>query len=82
MTVTDADRAIIIKSSLIAQKTTRTSNGNLVINLKKGQKVVSAISNPTEVFGDLKGYRKLKLPATGVLLAEKDIQAMQLKIDE
>jgi DNA gyrase subunit A len=82
MITTDADRAIVIKSSLIAEKATRTANGNLIINLKKGQKVVSAIANPGERFGDLKGYRKLKLPATGVLLAEKDIKAMQLKIGE
>ncbi|HOA85118.1 MAG TPA: DNA gyrase subunit A, partial [Bacillota bacterium] len=82
MIITDADRAIVFKSSLIAEKATRTSNGNLIINLKKGQKVVSAIANPGEKFGDLKGYRKLKLPATGMLLAEKDIAAMQLKISE
>ena len=82
MITTSADRAIIFKSSLIAEKSTRTSNGNLIINLKKGQKVVSAIADPAAKFGDIRGYRKLKLPAAGVLITEKDIEAMQLKIGE
>ena len=44
--------------------------------------VKEALSNFTEVYGDPKGYRKYKLPATGVLLNEKNIDAMQLSMDD
>lgn len=82
MIVNDADRAIIVKSTLITQKTTRTSGGTTIMNLKKDQKVIEALTNYADKYGDAKGYRKLKLPATGVLLAEKDINLQQIKIDE
>ena len=78
MLVNSADRAIVFKSSLIPQKTTRTAGGVALMTLKKGQTVTSAT-----IFGDQddKGYRKYKLPATGTLLAEKDIRAMQITIE-
>ena len=79
MMVNSADRAIIFKSSLIPQKTTRTAGGVSLMTLKKGQKVVNARIDLADQ--DDKGYRKYKLPATGTLLAEKDISAMQIKID-
>lgn len=82
MIITNNDRAIVIKSSLIPQKSTRTSGGITLINLKAGQKVTLAISDFAARYGDAKGYRKIKLPATGVLLAESDIAARQIKIDE
>ena len=82
MILSNADRALIVKTSLITQMTTRTSGGTTILSLKKGQKVVEAITNFTEKYGDTKGYRKVKLPSTGTLLAEKDINAQQLKIDE
>lgn len=80
MLVNSADRAIIFKSSLIPQKTTRTAGGVSLMTLKKDQKVVSATIDLAEQ--DDKGYRKYKLPATGTLLAEKDISAMQMKITD
>ena len=79
MMINSADRAIIFKSSLIPQKTTRTAGGVALMTLKKGQTVVSATIDLAEQ--DDKGYRKYKLPASGTLLAEKDISAMQLKIE-
>ncbi len=82
MLLTDNDRAIIVKTSLLPLKTTRTSGGTAIITLKKGQKVVSAIKDFADKYGDAKGYRKLKLPASGVLLTEKDINVQQIKIDD
>lgn len=82
MLISDADRAIIVKSSLLSLNSTRTSGGTAVMSLKKGQKVVAAITDFTERYGEVKGYRKLKLPAPGVLLAEKDINVQQIKIEE
>ena len=80
MLVSDADRAIIVKTSLIPVKTTRTSAGVQVFTLKKGQKLVGAYSDFAERFEDTKGYKKIKIPATGILLSEKDIDKQQLKI--
>ena len=79
MLFNSAERAIIFKSSLIPEKSTRTAGGVSLMTLKKGQKVTKATVDLDEQ--DDKGYRKYKLPATGTLLAEKDIKAMQLKID-
>lgn len=82
MLISSGDRALIIKTSLITQMSTRTSGGTTVFSLKKGQTVVSASADFAEKYGDIKGYRKLKLPSAGTLLAEKDITVQQLKIDE
>ncbi len=75
------ERAIIFKSSLIPVKTTRSSNGVTLMNVKKGHKVKEALINFTDRLEDNKGYKKIKLPAAGTLLAEKDIKKMQLKIE-
>ncbi len=81
MLISDADRAIILKTSLIPQKTTRTSGGVTLMTMKKGQKLVRAISNFDDVYENAKGYRKLKIPASGQVLAEKDIHKQQITID-
>ncbi len=82
MLVSSEDRAIIIKTSLIPIKSTKTSIGVQLINIKKNHKLTQAIDNFETVYGDTKGYRKLKLPATGVLLSEKDIKKQQLTIED
>ena len=79
MMVSSADRAIIFKSSLIPIKTTRTAGGVSLMTLKKEQIITSATTDLADQ--DDKGYRKLKLPAIGTAIAEKDIRAMQLKIE-
>lgn len=82
MMVSNDDRAIIFKSSLIPVKTTKTSIGVQLMTLKKNQTVVSAISNFDSTSENTKGYRKLKLPASGSLLSEKDIKNRQVSIDD
>lgn len=62
------NRAILIKSSLIPQMATRTSGGVTLMSLKKGQSVVSA-SVDEATFPDVKGLKKIKIPATGVPLS-------------
>ena len=79
--ISSADRAILVKSTLIPLKTTRTSQGVQVMQLKKDQTVVRALVNFGESFQNVKSYRKLKIPATGILLEEKNIAIQQLKID-
>ncbi len=81
MLVSDADRAIILKTSLIPVKTTRTSGGVTLMTMKKGQKLVRCLKDFEETYENAKGYRKLKIPASGQLLAEKDLRVQQLKID-
>lgn len=81
MLVSSEDRAIIIKTSLIPIKSTKTSIGVQLMNVKKNHKLTSAISDFESVYENTKGYRKLKLPATGVLLSEKDIKKQQLSMD-
>ena len=75
MMVSDNDRAIIFKSSLIPQMATRSSKGVLLMTLGRREKrVVRAISNYKEVYGDLKGYHKNKLPATGFPIGDRGEQ--------
>ena len=81
MLISDADRAIIIKSSLIQKKSTRTSGGTTLMTMKKGNRLVRAISDYDEKYSKLNGYRKYKIPASGQLLADEDLGALQLKID-
>ena len=83
MLLSDADRAIVFKTSLIPVKTTRSSGGVTLMSFGRKEKaIVSALSNFTELYGDPKGYRKYKLPATGVLLNDKNVEAMQLSMDD
>ena len=82
MLVSSEDRAIIIKTSLIPIKSTKTSIGVQLMTVKKNNKLVSAISDFESVYENTKGYRKLKLPATGTLLSEKDIKNQQISIED
>ncbi len=79
--VSSGDRAILIKSALIPQKTTRTSGGVQLMTLKKGQTLAAAYVDFGDRFQNVKSYRKLKIPATGTLLEERDIDIQQIKID-
>ena len=79
--ISSADRAILVKSALIPQKNTRTAGGVQVFTLKKGQTVARALSDFGESYQNVKSYRKLKIPAVGTLLEEKNIEIQQIKID-
>jgi hypothetical protein len=83
MLLSDADRAIVFKTNLISRMPTRASGGTALMTFgRKEKKLVAALSNFTDVYGDPKGYRKYKLPATGVLLNDKNVEAMQLTMDD
>ncbi len=77
--VSDAERAISIKTSLIPTKTTRTSSGVTLMTMKKGNKLLYATDNIPESYS--KGYKKLKIPASGVVIPDSDLSALQLSID-
>ena len=65
------NRAIVIKSTLIPLMSTRTSGGVTLMTLKKGETLTGATVNPEEFPEDAKGLKKIKIPATGVLLGKK-----------
>ena len=79
--VSNAERAIILKTALVPAKTTRTSGGTTLMTLKKGQRIVDCRADFENRYTDTKGYRKLKIPATGQALGDKDAKIQQLKID-
>ena len=77
--VSDAEKAITIKTSLIPAKTTRTSGGVTLMTMKKNNKLKYATSNIPESYS--KGYKKLKIPASGQTIPDSDLSALQLSID-
>ena len=62
-------KAIVVKSSLIPQKATRSAAGVNVFTLKKGSKLTKAYVGFEASF-DSKGFKKLKIPASGVAIPE------------
>ncbi|MDY3863893.1 MAG: DNA topoisomerase (ATP-hydrolyzing) subunit A [Eubacteriales bacterium] len=62
------NRGIVIKSTLIPLMSTRTSGGVTLMSLKPGQTVVRATTDLSEFADGSKGFKKLKIPATGVPL--------------
>ncbi|MGM9626397.1 MAG: DNA gyrase C-terminal beta-propeller domain-containing protein, partial [Eubacteriales bacterium] len=62
--VSSADRGIIISSDLIPVKTTRSSAGVNLINLKKDQTVVFAETDFASLFREMPKLKKQKIPAT------------------
>ena len=77
--VSDAERAISIKTSLIPVKTTRSSGGVTLMTMKKGNKLLYATDKIPETYS--KGYKKLKIPASGTTIPDSDLSALQLSFD-
>ena len=74
-----AERAIVIKSSLIPQKSTRTSGGVTLMTMKKNDKLTLATNVIPDSYS--KGYKKLKIPASGISIPDEDLSELQLSID-
>ena len=77
--VSNAERAITLKTSLIPIKTTRTSGGVTLMTMKKTNRLCYATDSIPESYS--KGYKKLKIPASGVPIPDSDLSALQLRID-
>ena len=73
MMISNDKRAIVFKSSLIPVKSTKTSVGVQLMTLKKNQTVVAARDDFDSNSESTKGYKKLKLPASGSPLNTKDM---------
>ena len=82
--INSESKAILIRPSLIPIKTTRTSVGTTVfaMNLKKKQKITEVCGDYSKKYPDAMSYRKLKIPATGILMNHKNIAKKQLKIED
>lgn len=64
----NGSKAIVVSSTLLTEKVTRTSSGVILFTLKKGQKVITAtelIDDESEKYKELSRYRKTKVPSTG-----------------
>ncbi len=84
MTITDSGRAIVFKTSQVPVMSTRSSGGVTLMNLgRKDKRVARVIDETSKDFGDPKGLRKYKLPATGSLPGEKaQDEPVQLSLDD
>lgn len=76
--VADSGKAILIETSLIPIKSTRSSQGVTLFTLKDKQKIVDAVRDYKPNGG--KSCRKLKIPATGVAVGAMEIGNNQIKL--
>lgn len=80
--VSDAGKGILIKSSLIPEKTTRTSTGVILYQLRKKQLINGVYyGQQLERFPDAAKCRKIKIPAVGSPLLVPDLGEMQIGIE-
>ena len=75
-------RILIFNTAQLQAKTTRATQGVAVMTLKKNQQIISAISDFDSNSESTKGLRKLKIPATGVNIADKDSKNQQMSFDD
>ena len=62
--VTNDRRGVLLKSSLIPEKATRSASGVTLVNLKKGRVLSEALLDFETKYPGGKNCRKLKIPAT------------------
>lgn len=79
--VSDTKRAILFSTKLIPVKPTRTAGGVTLFSLKKNQTIAAAFREADSPYDSISKYKKIKLPATGSVLSEFDINAQQVKMD-
>ena len=83
MMVSDNDRAIVFKSSMVPLMATKGANGNILMTLgRRETRVAKALTDFADLCGDGKGYRKTKLPATGLPLGDRNNEGEQLSITD
>ena len=80
--ISDGGRGVLIKSSLIPEKTTRTSSGVILFQLKKKAQLAAVEwGDRIAMYEDASKCRKIKIPAVGSPLLIPDIKEMQLGIE-
>ena len=76
--VSDTSKAVMINTKLIPQKSTRTSMGVNIFTLKGNQKIVSAFSDAQRELELEDSYKKIKIPAAGTTISQKDKKSLGL----
>lgn len=77
--ISSQGKGILINTSLISEKTTRTASGVQLFTLKEGQKLTAALRD-FSAYPSASKCRKQKLPASGIALEEYDIEKQQVKL--
>ena len=80
MLISNVGKGIVINTSLIPQKTTRSANGVTLFTLRKKQELEQAVAEPEGKWQNVRKYRKTKIPAPGVALDEFDIELQQISM--
>ncbi len=79
--ISDSGKAILIRSSLIPEMTTRTSAGVSLFTLKKTQKITAAVTgDDIAAFDGASKCKKIKVPASGVTLSSIESGKNQLSL--
>lgn len=80
--ISDIGKGILIKSSLIPEKSTRTASGVILYQLKKNQIITDAVSGQAiEKYSNSSKCRKIKIPASGSPLLIPDVKDIQIAIE-
>lgn len=79
--ISEDKRAIMISTKLIPVKTTRTAVGVSLFKLKAGASVVRAYREDACPYESASKCRKIKIPASGTVLSEFDIEESQQKLE-
>ena len=80
MMISTDRKAIVINTSLIPEKTTRTSQGVTLFSLKKNIEIDRVVVDFDEIAKGEKSCKKIKIPATGVTLVGYDPEKDQIKL--
>ena len=74
-------RALVVSTAAVAAKATRSSQGVVVMSLKKNKKVKKAVLLAESGIVNVARYRTRTLPAAGALLKEEDSPDKQLSLE-
>lgn len=78
--ISDENRALIVGSDQITLKKSRTAQGNAVMRLKEGKKIVSAARLSETDIKQKARYRTKTFPARGAVLREEDKGLVQMTL--
>lgn len=73
--VRDTDKAMLINTSLISEKQTKTTTGITVYTLKKNSKLSKMVTKEEFTSEDIEYYRSAKVPGTGHFINDADKDA-------
>ncbi len=74
--ISSDNKAIQLSSALIPLKSTRSAGGVMLMNLKKNAKIAYVTLNLEKISNE-KSLKKIKIPASGVTLAEFDPEMLE-----